>query len=135
MIIKRRQFLWYVAFGAAALFFLYELNAYYAERFDAAELEAAAGFRTGAAPPPDPFPQGKPDFRKKKQQKQQEEAERQARERTKKMKKLADEEKRKKKKDDDDKADKKTAPKKPADAKDALKAKKDQYPGHDKLRL
>ncbi|VVT55230.1 uncharacterized protein SAPINGB_P004492 [Magnusiomyces paraingens] len=96
MIVKRRLFLSYMAFGVIIIFLLYQLNSYYNDRFDEIETDST-DFSIGVQPP-DPFPQGKPDFRGKRreEQKRQEEEEKRERERKANLKKLAEEEHKKK---------------------------------------
>lgn len=69
MMIKRRLFLTYVALGLVLIFFVYSLNTIYVDRYeidDTAPADLSADVR-----PPDPFPQGKPDLRKKKQEEEE----------------------------------------------------------------
>lgn len=76
--IKRRLFLTYVGLGLVLIFFVYSLNTIYVDRYEIDD--TAPSDLSGDVRPPDPFPQGKPDFRRKKQdeeeQKRQEELER-----------------------------------------------------------
>lgn len=69
MMIKRRLFLTYVALGLVLIFFVYSLNTIYVDRYeidDTAPADLSADVR-----PPNPFPQGKPDLRKKKQEEEE----------------------------------------------------------------
>lgn len=73
MMMKRRLFLTYLALGIVLIFFVYSLNTIYVDRYeidDTAPADLSADVR-----PPNPFPQGKPDLRKKKQEEEEAENE------------------------------------------------------------
>lgn len=102
MMIKRRLFACYVFFGLGALLFLFSLNSMYAERYELpSESRVRQQFQV-----PDPFPQGKPDFRKKHEEELRKKAEEKFMKQEEAKKKEAAEIKRKleSKKDDDDAA-------------------------------
>lgn len=60
MIIRRRLFACYLIFGLGLLFLIYSLNSVYSDHY---EVSSEAHIRN-AFQVPDPFPKGKPDFRK-----------------------------------------------------------------------
>lgn len=105
MMIKRRLFLSYIALGLVLIFFVYSLNTIYVDRY---ELDTEASDLSADVTPPDPFPQGKPDFRKKKQE---EEEERKHQEEERKRKAAEKEEKERKLKEEQEKAKKEEAKK------------------------
>ncbi|VVT49919.1 uncharacterized protein SAPINGB_P002509 [Magnusiomyces paraingens] len=65
MVFKKRLFAAYLVAGALLIFLLYGLNNYYAfHHYYGLEAAGSPDMSIGVTPP-DPFPKGKPDFRKK----------------------------------------------------------------------
>ncbi|KAF5122992.1 hypothetical protein DV495_004107 [Geotrichum candidum] len=117
--IKRRLFACYLLFGLGLILLIYSLNSMYMERYEV----TSEGQIQNAFQVPDPFPKGKPDYRKKhEEEKKQEEEARQRKEQQQKeeaaKKKQEEEAEAKKLKESEEKATKEAEAKKLKEAED-----------------